>query len=107
MQVAVELEPTRNSRRLCKRVSCTINRILRLRAVHRKDDLSDHMTLGEAFMRLAGVGQSITFRDRNLELRRLHRCTEALKFADAGDTVIADQAHAAPFLRRRLNSVRV
>jgi hypothetical protein len=34
--------------------------------MHRKDDFSDHTTLGEALMRLGGPGEGITFGDRNL-----------------------------------------
>jgi hypothetical protein len=51
--------------------------------MHRKDDFSDHMTLGEALMRLKGPGEGITFGDRNLEPGGLHRHVEALEFANA------------------------
>src|SRR3979490_1086245 len=73
--------------------------------MHREDDFSDHMTLGEVLMRLTGLGERIAFRDRNLELRPMHRLVEALEFANSGDAVITDQFHAAPFLRRRLNTI--
>src|ERR1700681_2231010 len=69
--------------------------------------LSEHVTLGEALMRLVGPGEGITFGDRNFELCCLHRGVEALEFADPGDAVIEDQGHAAPFFRRRLNAIGV
>src|ERR1700720_4553183 len=65
------------------------------------------MTLGEALMRLVSTGEGIAFRDLNLELRGLPRRVQALEFANAGDAVIADQGHPAPFLRRRLDAVGV
>jgi hypothetical protein len=34
--------------------------------MHRKDDFSDHTTVGEALMRFGGPGEGITFGDRNL-----------------------------------------
>jgi hypothetical protein len=51
--------------------------------MHRKDDFSDHMTLGEALMRLGGPGEGIAFRDWNPEPGGLHRRVEALEFANA------------------------
>ena len=51
--------------------------------MHRQDDFSDHMTVGEAVMRLGGPRQGITFGDRNLEPGGLHRHVEALEFANA------------------------
>src|SRR3979411_1318019 len=75
-----------------------------LRVMHRKDDFSDHMTLGEALVRLVSSGEGIAFRDRNFEPRGLHRGVEALEFANSGDAVITDQRHAAPLLRRWLDA---
>jgi hypothetical protein len=51
--------------------------------MHRKDDFSDHMTLGEALMRFGGPGEGIAFRDRNPELRGQHRRVQSLEFANA------------------------
>ena len=48
-----------------------------------KDYFSDHMTLGEALMRLGGPGEGIAFGDRNPEPGGLHRHVEALEFANA------------------------
>src|SRR5258708_26085593 len=78
-----------------------------LLVVHRKDDFTDHMTLGEALVRLTGLGERIAFGDWNPELRSLHRRVEALEFANAGNAVVTDQCHAAPLLRRWLDAVRV
>src|SRR6202140_3942965 len=75
--------------------------------VHRKDEFADHMPLGEALVRLVSAGERIALRDGNFQPRGLHRRVEALVFANAGDTVIADQRHAAPLLRRRLDAVRM
>src|SRR6202051_588592 len=75
--------------------------------MYRKDNLSEHVTLGEALVRLVGPGEGITFDDRNFELCCLHRGVEALEFADPGDAVITDEGHAAPFFRRRLDAVGV
>src|ERR1700681_1235996 len=65
-----------------------------LATMHRKDDFADHMTLGEALMRLVSPGEGIAFGNRNSKPRGLHRSVEALEFLD---TVIADQGHAARF----------
>ena len=54
-----------------------------LRVMHRKDNLSEHVTLGEALVRLAGPGEGITFGDRNFELCCLHRGVETLEFSNA------------------------
>src|SRR5260370_31005735 len=75
--------------------------------MHRKDDFTYHMTLGEALVRLTGLGERIAFGDWNPELRSLHRRVEALEFANAGNAVVTDQCHAAPLLRRWLDAVRV
>ena len=75
--------------------------------MHRKDDLSDHVTFGEALVRLISLCERIAFRDRNFESRGLHRRVEALEFANSGDAVITDQFHAAPLLRCWLDPVRV
>jgi len=75
--------------------------------MHRKNDLSDHMTLGEALMRLVSPGEGIAFCDRNFEPRGLHRRVEALEFANSSDAVVPDQCHPAPLLRRWLDAVGV
>src|SRR6202043_2232391 len=75
--------------------------------MHRKDDFSDHVALGEALMRLVGPGEGIAFRNWNLELRGLHCRVQALEFSNAGDAVVADQFHAAPLFWRGLDAVRV
>ena len=51
--------------------------------MHCKDDFSDHMTLGEALMRLGRPGEGIAFGDRNPEPGGLHRRVEAVEFANA------------------------
>jgi hypothetical protein len=51
--------------------------------MHCKDDFSDHMTLGEALMRLGGPGEGIAFGDGNPEPGGLHCRVEALEFANA------------------------
>ena len=51
--------------------------------MHRKDDCSDHMTLGKALMRLGGPGKGITFGDWNPEPGGLDRRIQALEFANA------------------------
>ena len=51
--------------------------------MHRKDDFSDHMALGEALMRLVGPGEGIAFRNWNLELRGLHCRVQALEFSNS------------------------
>jgi hypothetical protein len=51
--------------------------------MHRKDDFSKHMPLGEALMRLGGMGEGVAFRDRDFEPRGLHSRIEALEFANA------------------------
>src|ERR1700692_4687880 len=77
------------------------------RFVHREDDFSDHVTLGEPFVCLGSPGEGIAFGDWNLELPGLPRRVEPLEFANARDAVIADQGHAASLFRRRLDAVRV
>src|SRR5258705_8753454 len=78
-----------------------------LLVVDRKHDFTDHVTLGEALVRLTGLDERIAFGDWNLELRSLHRRVEALEFANAGNGVVTDQCHAAPLFRRGLDAVRV
>jgi hypothetical protein len=51
--------------------------------MHSKDEFSDHMTLGEALMRLGGPGKGITFGEGNPELGGLDRRIQALEFATA------------------------
>ena len=51
--------------------------------MHRKDDFSDHMALGEALMRHGGPGEGIAFGDWNPELGGEHRRVQALEFANA------------------------
>src|SRR5258708_7171637 len=82
-------------------------RDLILLVVDRKHDFTDHVTLCEALVRLTGLDERIAFGDWNLELRGVHRCVEAIEFANSGNTVVRDHAHAAPLLRRRFDAVRV